>query len=695
MKKILYSFGLVVLSSALFAACQKEAAELTPSEAISPIEKETPVEMVTFNFSAEKAGVDTKTQVVLDEANKKASYEWTDEDTDNIKLYLVDGESLTEVASPTITKVSATKLTITATVPKADSYTFRAVLSREFYSKGKPMVSKYQSPKTDNYDPKGDILFSDDLDIDTDGTSTGEMLLTFHRKVAVSEMTLKNLGVGEKISKVEITGNTDGLVGYYNGTSLVDLSDQIVLTYANEVVPTSGQFVVYFTSAPITDQTLTVKVTTDANTYTKEFARTISFAQGTYRGFGVSLPAGEEPADTWNLVTSSSTDLADGDIVYLASYGATYGMGAQSSNIRSAISATPLGGGTQITPNVSFQEVILEATSTNFYLKVGDDQYIYANNSKNNYIGVDSKTTVGDNGKFSITLDSDGNAKIQAQGTNTRNVIKYNYNSGSPRFSCYADNTTEPELSIYRKEAADATVWNLSSISVTTAPTKDEYSSGEAFNSAGMVVMATFVDNAGLKSNKVITLSNSDLTVSPSVLSAEDTKVTLSYLNKTVDVTGLTVSDTDYSQMHTSNVTISAGSNSSSATVVIDGSDYQAIKCGTSSKAGAATVTVPAGSTKLYVHIAGWNGESKTVNVTPKANISKINKTTATSLTTTADSGISGSSPYTFTLAGTDKLSTSYFYEIDLTGISSETDITFTAGIASSNRFVIWGCNAQ
>ena len=235
MKKFNISVGLLALSSFFFASCQKEADSLTTS-----LEEVTPVEMVTFNFTAEKAGEATKTQAVV--GSTSVLYEWTDEDLSNIKLYLVDGSSLTEVASPTIKKVSATKLTISASVPKADSYTFRAVLAREFYSKGKPMVSKYQSPKTDNYDPKGDILFSEDLNVDTDGTSTGDMLLTFNRKVAVSEMTLKNLGEGEKISKVEITSEADGLVGYYDGTNLVDLSDAIVLTYDNVVIPSGGQF---------------------------------------------------------------------------------------------------------------------------------------------------------------------------------------------------------------------------------------------------------------------------------------------------------------------------------------------------------------------------------------------------------------------------------------------------------------------
>lgn len=154
-------------------------------------------------------------------------------------------------------------------------------------------------------------------------------------------------------------------------------------------------------------------------------------------------------------------------------------------------------------------------------------------------------------------------------------------------------------------------------------------------------------------------------------------------------------SGTDYSTTYTSAATMSAGSNSSTATVVINETNYAAIKCGTGTKAGVATVSIPSGTTKLHVHIAGWNGENgKTVDVTTSAGtVSKINNVSTTSLITTADTGVKNSSP--FTLAGTSILSTSYYYVIDLTSVSTAATITFTAHESSSNRFVIWGCNAE
>lgn len=176
--------------------------------------------------------------------------------------------------------------------------------------------------------------------------------------------------------------------------------------------------------------------------------------------------------------------------------------------------------------------------------------------------------------------------------------------------------------------------------------------------------------------------------------SAHDITSTKSFTMPSAAVTVSAVFES-WGEVHTSGVTIAAGSNSSTASVVISNTNYSAIKCGTTKNAGAATVTVPSGATKLYVHIAGWNGENnKTVNITPAAKISKVNGVAATSLATVADTGVSGSSS-SFTLAGTTKLSTDYFYVIDLTGITASTVITFTANAKSNNRFVIWGCNAE
>lgn len=137
---------------------------------------------------------------------------------------------------------------------------------------------------------------------------------------------------------------------------------------------------------------------------------------------------------------------------------------------------------------------------------------------------------------------------------------------------------------------------------------------------------------------------------------------------------------TDYSTTYTSNVTLTPGTNGSAAKVVISGVEYEAVKCGTSSKAGNMTVTVPAGTKTLHLHAAAWKG----------VNGSSLTITGATanpaSITLTPDEGIANNSP--FTLSGS---ADSYYFQISLSNISQETTLTFDG----SKRFVIWGVNAD
>lgn len=72
------------------------------------------------------------------------------------------------------------------------------------------------------------------------------------------------------------------------------------------------------------------------------------------------------------------------------------------------------------------------------------------------------------------------------------------------------------------------------------------------------------------------------------------------------------------STTYTSNVTFTAGTNGSDCKVIVTGStQYNGVKLGTSSKTGTMTFTVPAGTTTIHIHAAGWNGDgnSRTLNI--------------------------------------------------------------------------------
>lgn len=138
-----------------------------------------------------------------------------------------------------------------------------------------------------------------------------------------------------------------------------------------------------------------------------------------------------------------------------------------------------------------------------------------------------------------------------------------------------------------------------------------------------------------------------------------------------------------FATKYTSNVTMTANasSNSSTAKVVIDGTNYDAIKVGKSGKSGTMTVKVPKGTTKLHIHAAGWNKKAVSLlisgaTVSPKE------------ISLLSDSGLAGSAT-TFTLDGAP---TSYYYEIGLSDVEAETTITLKT---NTDRCVIFGVNAE
>lgn len=137
-----------------------------------------------------------------------------------------------------------------------------------------------------------------------------------------------------------------------------------------------------------------------------------------------------------------------------------------------------------------------------------------------------------------------------------------------------------------------------------------------------------------------------------------------------------------FATTYTSNVTMTAGTNSSPANVVIGGTKYDAIKAGTSKSSGTMTVKVPKGTTKLHIHAAAWKGKSVTISISGATVSPK-------EISLSGDSGLTGGGD-TFTLAGDP---TSYYYEIGLSGVETETTLTLTP--KTNIRFVIFGVNAE
>ena len=149
--------------------------------------------------------------------------------------------------------------------------------------------------------------------------------------------------------------------------------------------------------------------------------------------------------------------------------------------------------------------------------------------------------------------------------------------------------------------------------------------------------------------------------------------------------TGTMLGQSDYSTTYTSNITLpTSGTQASSCVVVIGGTNYDGTKLGKSNAGGSASITAPAGTKYIHLHVAAWKAKSPGFTYT-------VGSGTAQTITgITSNDGISNNSPFTFS---GDASSTNYYKVITLSSALTEaTSITFAS---TSERVVFWGVNTE
>ena len=201
----------------------------------------------------------------------------------------------------------------------------------------------------------------------------------------------------------------------------------------------------------------------EINTQQRIATITLSYAGATDVTVTIIQAAGEvngggpEPTNKTGWYRVESTDwLNVGDNIIIASVDEEYAMSTtQNISNRGVTEIYKNMDGSYETCNTSLniQEFILEAGTINgtyaFKCSNGDnvDKYIYAASNSANQLKT--YATLNDNGSFAISFNSDYSANIIAQGTNSRNTIRY-YKSGDNRsFNCYASG--QKPIIIYKK----------------------------------------------------------------------------------------------------------------------------------------------------------------------------------------------------------------------------------------------------
>ena len=550
-----------------------------------------------------------------------------------------------------------------------------------------------QEPSAPSCDPAAQVVVGQTEALEPLPSSVD---MKFEHLTAYAKINFTNVALGEaKVNSVTITADQ-----YIAGKHYYQVADNGSYTAGqlrsaggavkSITITTSELNNVWVALAPVAVSELTFTINTDKGAITKEVTGlNKEFKSGVVATFNVDMTGKTiEKADKYTLVTDLSV-LAEGDNVIIVSATDNYAASKDASGYtRPAVAVTK--NDNVIIPTSTVGIFTVHDAGTNLYAfkdTFNDNHYLYDSSpSDKNNVGI--QATNNENGYWDITIKNatTGAASIVSNGTGKS--LQYYHDGSNPtkcRFSCYS--SVQKDVALYYKSNGGAKIAidpqivvsdieNVSADGMTDATVNivvRNLSGAITATPDGTVVTAASVNE------NVVTYS-----VAANNGAARDGSITLKCgaYEKVVKVSQLE-KVVGYAAVHTSNVTLTTtgGTSASAAKVIISGTEYNAIKAGTGSKSGAWKVTVPAGTTKLHVHLAGWKGKSVKV---------KIEGATATpaNLTLKSDDGINNGSP--FTLQGNP---TDFYHEIALSGITSETTLTVTA--TAGYRFVAWGVNAE
>lgn len=488
-----------VATAFVFTGCQKEKDVQVDNTALTH----------TIAFTAEKAD-ETRT-AIASEADGLVTYKWIAGDDERMHVYEKVGEG--NAVEGTVTSMDMSSDGSTATfyvtfegdAPTGD-ITYTATYGGTVSNSQNPLIPSDQYPGVDTFDPAADALVAEPI-VKTARDENPSFRFKMHRQASVNKMTLKGLPVGEKIEFVSFESDKYHYGYATPAGNVTNGGKKLTMHYtANNTVPASGEFPVYFTTAGVENATFTVTVKTDQHRYVKNSSKTITFSVGRVRRFGVDMTDTEEPEGRTFTLVENVNDLVIGSNIVIAADGVknTAMSIVQTTNNRGVADATKSADGKTLTVTENVQIFTLEAGTVEgsyaFLCANGTTPgYIYAASSGSNWLRT--QDTKDDNASWKIEI-SNKEATVKAQGENTRNILRFNSNSSI--FSCYASG----QQSVYLYQAGslpdpgmswsdEAAVATLTSAGVEfTAPTLNLGNATNVTYASSKPTVAT-IDNNG------------------------------------------------------------------------------------------------------------------------------------------------------------------------------------------------------
>lgn len=201
---------------------------------------------------------------------------------------------------------------------------------------------------------------------------------------------------------------------------------------------------------------------------------------------------------------TDATNLKAGDKIVITNKDGSMAMGVQNGNNAKGVTNTLNDEGNIETLAGGIQEITLEAgTKDNTFAFNTGSGYLYAASSSNNHLKTEE--TKSDNSSFAITF-SNGTPTIIAQGTYTRNNLKYN--SSSKLFSCYSGG--QQDVAIYK--LVNCTTTTFSNFSDLYMKFRYEFDFSEVDNvtESGLIVSTTNLFGGTDSDNEIYDLYASD-----------------------------------------------------------------------------------------------------------------------------------------------------------------------------------------
>lgn len=518
MKKINIFLSAVIAVISL-AGCQTE-----------PIQNENQTSGTTHTVKFISDQLQTKTEMMIDDGI--SYFFWDDGDEDSFTVF-ENGVAAVESIGVEADDVMTIASTFNNPTEAPDSYRYDAYLN---YG-----VPARQTCDDVTYDRSADVLVAKPLIVentdvvtkaDDANTNEKELLLQFKRVVAISQMTIKGMTAGEIVESVVLSSDKP-----ITGDFTLDTSNNMAETWSNDgttltiipdelMVDESGEAIVNFITRPVEGAQLTITVTTDENTYSKTFASTITLSSAKVKVFGVTVEEQSSPEPARFEKVTSAPDNGDWSGDYLIVY--------ETESLAFDGSLTTLDA-TSNTKPVTIENAKIAATSDMMAIqftvakKSGSSDKYNLKSASGYYISGTTTSAAASNGLKQATSDSayeitfgveDNNVVVYSKSSDQNMILRYNDASNQNRFRFYKSG--QKPVQLYKLSGQPAPEKTLSSVVVSGTPTTMEYTEGDTFDPAGLVVTATYDDNT---TDEVT--ESAEWTITPSELAVETTSVSV------------------------------------------------------------------------------------------------------------------------------------------------------------------------